>query len=328
MIWLRQTIAVMWINVQTIPSRLGSSIVAIIGIAGVVIVFVSVLSISSGFSSAMTGTGSPDRALILRKGVDTEMTSGLEGTEVRVIREAPGIRYDGDVPLVSAELSVVIDLPKKSKPDWTANVPMRGIQPETPKVRSEMKIIEGRMLRFGTDEAIVGKGAKSQFVGLNVGDTIVSAQLSSARRKTKLSEQIYHRRRAGQPAGDTWAGREDRHPDQRQDRHGAPAGQRAHRRAARKGIVLRRQQHVSQLGARCRELIVHLRAASIAFLDHVPSSLVSLRSMISRSASRSLVHSSRSRSNTRAICCRSRRATSPVAIAIARKKSASPAITM
>jgi putative ABC transport system permease protein len=102
MTWLRQTIAVMLINLQTIPSRLGSSIVAIIGIAGVVIVFVSVLSISSGFSSAMMGTGSADRALILRKGVDTEMTSGLEGTEVRIIREAPGIRYDGDTPLVSS----------------------------------------------------------------------------------------------------------------------------------------------------------------------------------------------------------------------------------
>jgi putative ABC transport system permease protein len=104
------------------------------------------------------------------------MTSGVAGTEVRIIMDAPGIRHDGDTPLASAELSVVIDLPKKSKPDWTANVPMRGIQPVTPRVRREMKLIEGRMLRFGTDEAIVGKGAKSQFVGLNVGDTIVSSQ--------------------------------------------------------------------------------------------------------------------------------------------------------
>ncbi|HLQ78136.1 MAG TPA: ABC transporter permease, partial [Terriglobia bacterium] len=110
------------------------------------------------------------------KGADTEMTSGLEGTEVRIIRDAPGIRHDGDTPLASAELSVVIDLPKKSKPDWTANVPMRGIQPVTPMVRHEMKMIEGRMLRFGSDEAIVGKGAKAQFVGLNVGNTIVSGQ--------------------------------------------------------------------------------------------------------------------------------------------------------
>jgi putative ABC transport system permease protein len=176
MAWLRQTVAVLLINLQTIPSRLGSSAVAIIGIAGVVIVFISVLSISAGFTAAVNGTGFPDRALILRKGVDTEMTSGLEGTEVRIIKEAPGIRHDGDTALASSELSVVIDLPKKSKPDWTANVPMRGIQPVTPKVRSEMSIVEGRMLRFGTNEAIVGKGAKAQFVGLNVGDTIVSGQ--------------------------------------------------------------------------------------------------------------------------------------------------------
>jgi putative ABC transport system permease protein len=161
---------------QTLPSRLGSSAVAIIGIAGVVIVFVSVLSISAGFSAAVNGTGFPDRALILRKGVDTEMTSDLEGMEVRIIKESPGIRHDGDTPLASAELSVVIDLPKKSKPDWTANVPMRGIQPETLKVRHEMSLIEGRMFRFGTNEAIAGKGANRQFVGLNVGDTIVSGQ--------------------------------------------------------------------------------------------------------------------------------------------------------
>jgi len=176
MAWLRQTIAVLLINLQTLPSRLGSSAVAIIGIAGVVIVFISVLSISSGFSAAMNGTGSPERALILRKGVDTEMTSGLEGTEVRIIREAPGIRHDGDTPLASAELSVVIDLPKKSKPDWTANVPMRGIQPVTLKVRNEVSLIEGRMLKFGTDEVIVGKGAKAQFVGLNIGDSVVSGK--------------------------------------------------------------------------------------------------------------------------------------------------------
>jgi len=176
MAWLRQTIAVLLINLQTIPSRLGSSAVAIIGIAGVVIVFISVLSISSGFSAAMNGTGSPERALILRKGVDTEMTSGLEGSEVRIIKEAPGIRHDGDTPLASAELSVVIDLPKKSKPDWTANVPMRGIQPVTLKVRNEVSLIEGRMLKFSTDEVIVGKGAKAQFVGLNVGDSVVSGK--------------------------------------------------------------------------------------------------------------------------------------------------------
>src|SRR6476660_7309980 len=100
--WLKQTIAVLMVNLRTIPSRLGSSAVAIIGIAGVVIVFVSVLSISAGFSAAMKGSGSPNRALIMRSGVDTELTSNVEGPEVRILKEGPGIRRDGANALASA----------------------------------------------------------------------------------------------------------------------------------------------------------------------------------------------------------------------------------
>jgi len=61
--WLRQAMAVLALNLRTIPARLSSSAVAIVGIAGVVVVFVSVLSIGAGFSAAMQGSGSPDRAL-------------------------------------------------------------------------------------------------------------------------------------------------------------------------------------------------------------------------------------------------------------------------
>ena len=174
--WLRQTVAVMLLNLRTVPSRLGSSAVAIIGIAGVVVVFVSVLSISAGFSAAMGGSGSTGRALVLRAGSDTEMTSGLEGEETRVIKEAPGIRHEGGTALASAELYVIIDLPKKSSPDLPANVPLRGIEPAGLQARDEVSIIEGRMFRFSTNEVIVGKAANRQFVGLNVGDTIVSGQ--------------------------------------------------------------------------------------------------------------------------------------------------------
>ena len=174
--WLKQTIAVMSVNLRTIPSRLGSSAVAIIGIAGVVIVFVSVLSIAAGFAAAMTGSGSPDRALILRTGADTELTSGIEGPQIRIIKEAPGVRKEGDGASASAELYVIIDLPKKAIPDSPANVPMRGIEPLGLKVREEVSLIEGRPFQFGTNEVIVGKGAQSQFVGLNVGDTVVSGQ--------------------------------------------------------------------------------------------------------------------------------------------------------
>ena len=77
--WLQQTFAVMVLNLRTIPARLSSSGVAIIGIAGVVVVFVSVLSIATGFSSAMRGSGSPSRALVMRSGADSELTSTLGG---------------------------------------------------------------------------------------------------------------------------------------------------------------------------------------------------------------------------------------------------------
>jgi putative ABC transport system permease protein len=176
MAWLRQTIAVMLLNLRTVPTRLGSSAVAIIGIAGVVVVFVSVLSISEGFYLALAESGARDRALVMRAAADTEMTSSLQGTEVRIIREAPGIRYEGETPLISAELYVILDLPKKSAPDSAANVPMRGIEPLGMQLRDQVSIVEGRMFRFGTNEVIVGLGANRQFVNMNVGDTIVSGQ--------------------------------------------------------------------------------------------------------------------------------------------------------
>ena len=174
--WLSQTLAVLSLNIRTIPARLSSSAVAIVGIAGVVVVFVSVLSIAAGFQAAMQGTGSPDRALVLRSGADSEMTSGLSGPDVDIIKQAPGIRRDGGSALAAAELMVIIDLPKKVTPDAPANVPVRGIVPESVSLRKEFSIVDGRMLQFGTNEVIAGRGANGQFVDLNIGETIASGQ--------------------------------------------------------------------------------------------------------------------------------------------------------
>lgn len=176
MFWFRQTFAIMLLNLRTIPARLSSSFVAIVGIAGVVVVFVSVLSIASGFSAAMQGSGSRGRALVMRSGADSELTSGLSGAEVDIVRQAPGLARDGQVGLASAELYVIIDLPKKSSPGSSANVPMRGIEPTGMTVRPEVSIVDGRMFRFGTNEVIAGRGANGQFMNLAVGDVVVSGQ--------------------------------------------------------------------------------------------------------------------------------------------------------
>jgi putative ABC transport system permease protein len=172
---VKQTIAVTALNLRTMPQRLASSGVAVVGIAGVVVVLVSVLSIAAGFTAAMRGSGSPARALVMRSGADSEMTSGLQGSEVDIIKQAPGIRLDDRSPVASAELYVVIDLPKKST-NSPANVPMRGIEPRALQVRDEVSIVDGRPLEFGTNEVIVGRGASGQFAGLTVGSQIVSGQ--------------------------------------------------------------------------------------------------------------------------------------------------------
>ncbi|HYB96590.1 MAG TPA: ABC transporter permease [Vicinamibacterales bacterium] len=173
--FITQTFAVTMLNLRTIPQRLGSSGVAIIGIAGVVIVLVSVLSIAQGFSAAMEASGSPVRALVMRSGADSEMTSGLSGVEIDIIKQAPGLRRDGQTPLASAELYVIIDIPKITT-NTSANVPMRGIQQAGTALREEFSIAEGRMFEFGTNEVIVGRGASVNFKGLTVGSTVVSGQ--------------------------------------------------------------------------------------------------------------------------------------------------------
>lgn len=174
---LRQIAAVTLLNLRTVPQRLGSSVVAIVGIAGVVVVLVAVLSIAEGFSAAMRGAGAADRAIVMRSGADSEMTSGIGGSEADVIKQAPGLARDGQAVAASAELFVIIDLPKAST-GTTANVPMRGIEPATPGVRTEMSIVEGRMLQFGTNEVVVGAAAARQFGGVSVGSQIRSGQVT------------------------------------------------------------------------------------------------------------------------------------------------------
>jgi putative ABC transport system permease protein len=169
---LSQIIAVTGVNIRSIRARLGSSSVAIIGIAGVVLVFVAVLSIAEGVNATMKASGDPNVVLILRAGSDTEMTSGLGGDQARIIQDAPGIARDASgAPITSPELFVVVDHPLK-RSGSPANVPLRGVTPEAFKVHDHMKIVEGRNLQFGKNEIIAGRAATRQFVDLTVGRTL------------------------------------------------------------------------------------------------------------------------------------------------------------
>jgi putative ABC transport system permease protein len=168
--WISQTLAVTALNIRTIRQRLASSAVAIVGIAGVVIVFVAVLSIGEGFRKVLTDSGSPDTAIVLRAGADTEMTSGLGGDEAKIIAEAPAVVRATNGPIASPELFVMISVPKRST-GTDANVPLRGVHPEAFDIRTELSIVEGRRFEPGRNEVIIGRAAAREF-DLQMGSSV------------------------------------------------------------------------------------------------------------------------------------------------------------
>ena len=169
--WFSQIGSITKFGLLSLPQRRGAVAATVIGIAGVVAVLVGVLSIAAGFRQAMTVSGSPDGAIVLRSGADSEMVSGFGRDETRVIADTPGIARTAQGPLASAELFVIIDLPKRST-GTDANVPLRGVEPAALLVRDNLKIIQGRMFDWGKDEVIVGRGAAQEFAGLEVGSNI------------------------------------------------------------------------------------------------------------------------------------------------------------
>ena len=169
--WLSQVFSVTLFNLRTIPERKGAVGAAAVGIAGVVAVFVGVLSIAAGFRAAMSVKGARDVAVVLRSGADSEMTSGLSREETRLIADAPGVARNADGPLASSELFVIINLPKRST-GTDANVPFRGVEKAALAVREDIKIVQGRRFESGKNEVIVGAGAARAFAGLDVGQTI------------------------------------------------------------------------------------------------------------------------------------------------------------
>ncbi len=169
--WLLQILSIAKFGLLSIPQRRGAVAATVIGTAGVVTVLVGVLSIATGFRRAMTNSGAADAAIVLRSGADSEMVSGFGRPETRLIADAPGVARNEQGPFASAELFVIINLPKAST-GTDANVPLRGVESAAVKVRDRLQIVSGRMFAWGKNEVIVGAGAAREFAGLQVGGTV------------------------------------------------------------------------------------------------------------------------------------------------------------
>lgn len=170
--WVSQLRAVTAMNLRNLPARLGTSLVAVIGIGGVVAVLVSLLSMGEGFKAALDLSGRDDVALILRGGSSDELSSAFGRDQVNVIAAAPGIARDARGAVVSPEFYTIVDLPMRST-GTEANVPFRGVTARAPELREDFRLVAGRMFEPGKDDVIVGRGAFAQFGNIDLGREVV-----------------------------------------------------------------------------------------------------------------------------------------------------------
>ena len=158
-------------NLRSLKVRWTSTVVAVLGIAGTVGVFVAMLALAQGFRATLMASGSPRNAIVRRAGATSEMESIIPLDQVRVIEDAPGVERGGAGPLVSPEVVVVAAFPlKRSGTD--ANVQVRGVSRKVLSVRDSVRVIAGRFFQPGLAELVVGRNVGRSYVGFDLGKTV------------------------------------------------------------------------------------------------------------------------------------------------------------
>ncbi|HXS16986.1 MAG TPA: ABC transporter permease, partial [Polyangiaceae bacterium] len=158
-------------NLRSLFVRKATTLATAFGIALVVFVLASSLMLSNGIQQTMVSTGAPDRALVLRKGADTELASGITTDKANLVIAAPGVKRKDGQALVASEVVVVIAQEKLGSDGKVSNVQVRGVQPTSYALRQELKIIKGRAATPGTDEAVVGANLEGNYAGMAVGQS-------------------------------------------------------------------------------------------------------------------------------------------------------------
>ncbi len=159
-------------NLRSVRVRWTSSVVAVLGIAGTVGVFVAILAMAIGFRATLVSSGSPSNALILRAGSNTEMVGAVMLDQVHIIEGEPGIDRDAKGPIVSPEVVVIAPFPLLTT-GTDANVQVRGVSARALEVRPSVHILPGgRFFTPGLDELVVGKNAVKTYAGLDLGSTV------------------------------------------------------------------------------------------------------------------------------------------------------------
>jgi len=157
-------------NLRSLRVRWASSIVAVLGIAGTVGVFIAMLSLAQGFRMTLVSSGSESNAIVMRSGATSEMMSAVSIDQVKTLEDEPGVARDASGPLLSPEVVVIAPFPLKSS-GTDANVQVRGVSDKVLSVRN-VKIVAGRFFHTGLNELVVGGNVNKTYVGLDLGSHV------------------------------------------------------------------------------------------------------------------------------------------------------------
>ena len=136
-------------NLRSVRARWVSSIVAVLGIAGTVGVFVAMLSLANGFRATLVASGSQDNAILMRAGATAEMMSGITLESIKIVQDDPGVARDASGPLITSEVVVVAPFPLRAT-GTNANVQVRGVSGNVLTIRRNVKIVAGANVSAGT----------------------------------------------------------------------------------------------------------------------------------------------------------------------------------
>jgi putative ABC transport system permease protein len=156
-------------NVRSLFVRRTTTFATAIGIGLVVFVLAAAMMLYNGISNTLSATGSPTKAMVLRKGADAELASTIEGPTARLVMDSPGVKKTEPGPLAVGEVVIVISQEKLGTGGQVSNVQVRGVPANVLAFRPEVAIIEGRPARPGTDEVIVGQRIRGRFQGVDLG---------------------------------------------------------------------------------------------------------------------------------------------------------------
>jgi putative ABC transport system permease protein len=161
-------------NYRSVVQRPVSTALTALGIGLVVAVFVAMLALANGFIAALVTTGSSDNVLLLRRGADSELSSGIPRDAISIISASPHIATGADGrPMVSPETYIVLNIPRAGGDAFAvANVVARGVSAKAFDVRRNIKIVEGRRFASGQSEICVGAKLAGRFANVKVGDVL------------------------------------------------------------------------------------------------------------------------------------------------------------